>query len=98
AYRTAVICPPMPRGRAARKPEPPDGAPSSRTRRSTLSQSRTLCVGMDVHQETMAVAYVAQDPGAEVPDVGPSGTRQSASETLIRTMPSTAQPRISLYD
>ena len=63
-----------------------------------MSQSRTLCVGMDVHQETMAVASVAQDPGAEVPDVGTSGTRQSASETRIRTMQSTAQPRIFLYD
>jgi len=63
-----------------------------------MAQSRTLCVGLDVHQETMAVASVAQDPGAAGPDVGPSGTRQSASETRIRTMPSTAPPRIFLYD
>ena len=31
-----------------------------------MSQSRTLYVGMDVHKETIAVAYVAKDHDAEV--------------------------------
>lgn len=31
-----------------------------------MAQSSTLFVGMDVHKETIAVAYVAQEPGAEV--------------------------------
>ena len=31
-----------------------------------MSQSSTLFVGMDVHKDTIAVAYVAQEPGAEV--------------------------------
>jgi hypothetical protein len=34
------------------------------TRRSPLSPSRTLFMGMDGHKETMAVAYVAQEHGA----------------------------------
>ena len=31
-----------------------------------MAQSRTLFIGMDVHKETIAVAYIAQDYGAEV--------------------------------
>jgi hypothetical protein len=31
-----------------------------------MSQSSTLFIGMDVHKDTMAVAYVAQEHGAEV--------------------------------
>jgi hypothetical protein len=31
-----------------------------------MSQSSTLFIGMDVHQESIAVAYVAQAHGAEV--------------------------------
>ena len=55
-----------------------------------MSQSHTRFVGMDVHKETMAVAYVAQDHGAEVPSLGTIGTRPCASETRIRTRPSKA--------
>jgi len=62
-----------------------------------MSQSHTLCVGMDVHKETMAVAYVAQDHGAEVPSVGTIGTRQCASDTLLRKRQSNAHQRIFLY-
>ena len=29
-----------------------------------MSQSSTRCIGMDVHKDTIAVAYVAQDHGA----------------------------------
>ena len=38
-----------------------------------MSQSRTLFIGMDVHKDTIAVAYVAQDHGAEVPPSAPLG-------------------------
>jgi transposase len=50
-----------------------------------MSQSRTRFVGMDVHKETLAVAYVAHEPGAAVPSFGTIGTRQCASDTLLRT-------------
>lgn len=45
------------------------------TRRSAMSQSTTLYVGMDVHKESIAVAYVAQAHGAEVVSLGTIGTR-----------------------
>jgi hypothetical protein len=31
-----------------------------------MSQSSTLFIGMDVHKDTIAVAYIAQEHGAEV--------------------------------
>jgi methylmalonyl-CoA mutase cobalamin-binding subunit len=39
-----------------------------------MSQSSTLYVGMDVHKDSIAVAYVAQDHGAEVISLGTIGT------------------------
>jgi hypothetical protein len=35
-----------------------------------MPQSTSLYVGMDVHQESIAVAYVAQDRGVEVVFLG----------------------------
>jgi hypothetical protein len=45
---------------------------------------------MDVHTDTLAVAYVPQDHGAEVPYLGSIGTRQGAIDQLVRNMPSKA--------
>jgi len=53
---------------------------------------------MDVHKETIAVAYVAHDHGAEVTYVGTIGTRQRDSDTLIRKMQSKAQHLILIYE
>ncbi len=53
---------------------------------------------MDVHTETMAVASVAQEPGAAGTSVGTLGTRQGASATLIRTRPSKAPHRLFLSE
>jgi hypothetical protein len=36
-----------------------------------------LPVGMEVHQESLAVAYVARDHDAPVIDLGTIGTRQA---------------------
>ena len=63
-----------------------------------MSQSRTLCIGLDVHQDAMAVAYVAPDHDAEVASRGPSGTRPCAIAQLIRKMPSQAQHLIFVYE
>src|SRR5437879_13042357 len=63
-----------------------------------MSQSSTLFVGMDVHKETIAVAYVAQEPGAEVTYFGTIGTRQCDIDTLIRKMQSKAQHLIFIYE
>jgi transposase len=63
-----------------------------------MAQSRTRFLGMDVHKETMAVASVAQEPGAEVTDLGPMGTRQCAIDPLMRQMPSKATYLIFVYE
>src|SRR4029450_4118396 len=68
------------------------------TRRSTMSQSRTLFIGMDVHKDTIAVAYVAQDHGAEVTYLGTIGTRQGDIDQRIRKMPSKATHLICVYE
>src|SRR5262249_36860200 len=60
------------------------------SQRSTMSQSRTLFLGMEVHQETIAVAPVAQEHGAAVTSLGTMGTRQGAIDQLVRKMPSQA--------
>ena len=63
-----------------------------------MSQSTTLFVGMDVHQDTIAVAYVAQEHGAEVTYLGTLGTRQGDSDQLIRKRPSKAQHLLFIYE
>ena len=62
-----------------------------------MAQSSTLFVGMDVHKETIAVAYVAQEPGADVTYLGTIGTRQCDIDQLIRKMQSKAQHLIFIY-
>ncbi len=63
-----------------------------------MSQSRTLYVGMDVHKESIAVAYVAQDHGAEVISLGTIGTRQCDSDKLLRHLQSKGQQRVFVYE
>jgi transposase len=63
-----------------------------------MSQSRTLFIGMDVHKDTIAVASVAQDHGAEVTSLGTSGTRQGDIEQLLRKMPSKATPLLCVSE
>jgi transposase len=53
-----------------------------------MHPSRTLYSGLDVHKESMAVAYIAQEHGAEVTSLGTIGTRQCDIDHLIRKMPS----------
>jgi transposase len=63
-----------------------------------MNQSSTLYIGMDVHKDTIAVAYVAQDHGAEVTFLGTIGTRQCDIDSLIRKMPSKANQLIFVYE
>ena len=56
-----------------------------------MSPSSTRFIGMDVHKDAIAVAYVAQDHGAEVMDLGAIGTRQCDIDPLVRKMPSKAK-------
>jgi transposase len=63
-----------------------------------MSQSRTRCIGLDVHKDSITVADVAQHHGADVPSRGAIGIRQSDSDPLIRTMPSTAHHLLFVYE
>jgi hypothetical protein len=47
-----------------------------------MAPSRTRFLGLDVHTDTIAVAYVAHDPGAEGPCLGTMGTRQCIPTTV----------------
>src|SRR5262245_52689023 len=67
-------------------------------RRSAMSQSSTLYVGMDVHKESIAVAYVAQEYGAEVVSLGTVGTRQCAIDKLIRQLQSKSKQLVFVYE
>jgi len=53
---------------------------------------------MDVHKDTIAVDYVAQDHGAEVTFLGTIGTRQCDIDSLIRKMQSKATHLIFVYE
>src|ERR671923_108564 len=69
-----------------------------RTRRSAMHQSSTLYIGMDVHKDSIAVAYVTQQHGAEVTFLGTIGTRQCDINQLIRQMQSKAKHLVFVYE
>jgi transposase len=51
-----------------------------------MTQSRMLDVGLEVHQESIAVADVAHDHGTEVVSLGPIGTCQCDLDNLMRQL------------
>ena len=63
-----------------------------------MRQSSTLFIGMDVHKESIAVAYVAQDHGAEVTYLGAIGTRQCDIDQLVRKLQSKATHLLFGYE
>ena len=60
--------------------------------------SKTLYVGLDVHKESIAVAYAPEDRGAEVVSLGPIGTRQCDIDKLIRRLQSKAATLVFVYE
>jgi transposase len=63
-----------------------------------MRQSSTLYIGMDVHKDSIAVAYVAQEHHAEVVSLGNIGTRQCDIDQLIRKMQSKSKHLIFVYE
>ena len=63
-----------------------------------MHQSSTLYVGLDVHKESITVAYVAQAHHAAVVSIGNLGTRQWEIDTLIRPLQSKRAPRVFVYE
>jgi transposase len=63
-----------------------------------MTQSSMLYVGLDVHKESITVAYVAQDHGAAVVSLGTTGTRQCDLDKLIRQLHSKAKHLVFVYE
>ncbi|HWQ68404.1 MAG TPA: IS110 family transposase [Patescibacteria group bacterium] len=57
-----------------------------------------LFVGLDVHKESIAVAYAPDDIGAEVIEFGAIGTRQCDIDKLIRKLQSKASRLVFVYE
>jgi transposase len=63
-----------------------------------MPQSSTLSIGMDVHKDSIAVAYIAKDHDAQVIYLGTIGTRHCDLDTLIRNMQSKAKHLVFVYE
>src|SRR3989449_6665500 len=60
--------------------------------------SKTLYVGLDVHKDSISVAYAPEDRGAEVVSLGSLGTRQCDIDTLIRKLQSKGATLVFVYE
>ena len=58
----------------------------------------TLFVGLDVHKDSIAVAYAPDERGAEVIFLGPIDTRQCDIDRLIRQLHSKASRLLFVYE
>lgn len=63
-----------------------------------MPQSSTLDVGLDVHKESIAVAYVAKDHDAEVIYLGSIGTRQADIDQVVRKLQAKAKHLVFGYE
>src|SRR5436309_8955977 len=68
------------------------------TRRSAMAQASTLFIGLDVHKESIAVAYVAEEREAEVVFLGTVGTRQCDLDKLIRKLQAKSKKLHFVYE
>jgi transposase len=64
-----------------------------------MKQSTTmLFVGLDVHKESITVAYAPEQRGAEIISLGPIGTRQSDIDKLVRMLLSRCRNLVFVYE
>src|ERR1043166_3850280 len=63
-----------------------------------MAHTSTLFVGLDVHKETIAIAYVAEEREAEVVPLGTIGTRQCDIDKLIRKLQAKGKPLHFVYE
>jgi transposase len=63
-----------------------------------VAHTSTLFIGLDVHKETIAVAYVAAEREAEVISLGTSGTRQGDIDKLVRRLQAKGKIRHFVYE
>src|SRR5712692_10026204 len=60
--------------------------------------SKSLYVGLDVHKESIAVAYAPEERGTEVVSLGAIGTRQCDIDKLIRKLQAKGAPLVFVYE
>src|SRR4029453_8051701 len=60
--------------------------------------SKTLYVGLDVHKDSITVAYAPDDRGADVVSLGAIGTRQCDIDKLIRKLESKDATLVFVYE
>src|SRR2546423_3063805 len=63
-----------------------------------MAKDSTLFVGLDVHKETIAVAYVAEEREATVVALGTIGTRQCDIDKLLRQLQSKGKTVHFVYE
>jgi len=63
-----------------------------------MHQSSTLYVGLDVHTESIAGAYVAKEYHAEVVAISNIGIRQGDIDTLVRQLQSKRKHLAFVYE
>jgi transposase len=63
-----------------------------------MHNSSTLYVGLDVHKDSIAVAYVAKEHDAEAIYLGTIGTRQCDIDQLVRKLQSKAKYLVFVYE
>ena len=60
--------------------------------------SKTIYVGLDVHKDSIAVAYAPEERGTEVVSLGAIGTRQCDIDKVIRKLQSKGAPLVFVYE
>src|SRR5437773_11317397 len=60
--------------------------------------SKSLFIGLDVHKDSIAVAYAAEDRGTEVVSLGMIGTRQYDIDKLIRKLEAKGATLLFAYE
>jgi len=63
-----------------------------------MAEPTTLYVGLDVHKESIAVAYASADRASEVVHVGQVGTREADLDKLLRRLRSHASRLVVAYE
>jgi transposase len=63
-----------------------------------MAHPSTLVIGLDVHKETIAVAYVGEERGAAVVSLGTIGTRQCDIDKLIRKLQAKGKSLHCVYE
>ena len=63
-----------------------------------MHKPTTLFVGLDVHKDSISVAYAPDERGADVVFVGPIGTRQCDIDKLVRRLQSKTSRLVFAYE